>query len=544
MKIKLIEFLSQESDAPKNQIIFMLISGSIANVLMLGIINSAAEIASKKLPIELDFFFLYFTLAALSITAKKFAYSKATLLVEEVIRRVRLRLVNKIRHCELQFLEQRLEKAEVYARLTQDSNMISHAAPIFISTSESLLSLFLVFLYIASLSFPGFLIIVVFLAFANLIYFLNYQQISSELSTASAKEAELFDSLNNVLTGFKEIKLNYKKNNDVFRDVEVLSTQTEQLKANAELKFTNNLLLTITLYYVMMGAILFILPIFIETHSAVVVKLSATLLFMFGPVVSLLSGIPTIALANVAITNLNELEAKLDASGTTTLVKPPIYPTDFEKITLTDVTFQYEDKSGKPTFVVGPINLTLQQGEIVFLVGGNGSGKSTLLKLITGLYYPLAGGIITLDDDKLDSTNYPEYRELFSTIFTDFYLFKKLYGLGSPDRQQVTKLLHEMELQSKTKYWEGQFTNTDLSTGQRKRLAYISAVLENKAIYVFDEWAADQDPEFRKHFYHHLLPELRSKGKTIFAVTHDDKYFGVADRVLKMEEGQLINYTG
>lgn len=543
MKIKLIEFLRQESDAPKNTIIFMLLTGSIANVFLLGIINNAAEITFKKLPIEINLFFLYFTLVALSITAKRFAETRMTFLIEEVIRRVRLRLVNKIRHCELQFLEQRLEKSEIYARLTQDSNVISHAASTSIKTVESTLLLSLVLLYIASLSLPGFVIVLVFLAIAYFIYFLNYQQIGRGLTITSMKEAELFDSLNNVLAGFKEIKLNYRKNDAVFADIETLSLQTEQLKTDTKLQFTNNFLLTVTFYYMMIGTILFVLPIFNETYSAVIIKLIAALLFVFKPLIVLLSGIPTIAMVNVAITNLNELETKLDASSITTLVETPKGFPDFKEITLEEVTFQYEDKTGKPTFVVGPLNLTLQQGEIVFLVGGNGSGKSTLLKLLTGLYYPLAGGIIMLDGEELEATNYPDYRELFSSIFTDFYLFKKLYGIDAPDPQRVKGLLQDMGLRKKTKYRQGQFTDIDLSSGQRKRLAYVAAVLEDKAIYVFDEWAADQDPEFRKYFYEHLLGDLRSKGKTIFAVTHDDRYFGVADRVLKMEEGRLVSYT-
>ncbi len=192
-------------------------------------------------------------------------------------------------------------------------------------------------------------------------------------------------------------------------------------------------------------------------------------------------------------------------------------------------------------FLMGPVNLSIRQGEVLFIVGGNGCGKSTLLKLLTGLYFPLAGGRLTLDNQLVTYDTYQAYRELYSIIFTDFHLFHKLYGLDSIDENQVKQLLKEMEIQNKTDYADNQFTNIDLSTGQRKRLAYISTLLEDKAIFVFDEWAADQDPVYRKLFYEKFLDDLRAMNKTVIAVTHDDNYFDMADRVIKMEEGRLID---
>jgi len=194
-------------------------------------------------------------------------------------------------------------------------------------------------------------------------------------------------------------------------------------------------------------------------------------------------------------------------------------------------------------FSVGPLDMTLNQGEMLFIVGGNGSSKSTLLKLLTGLYYP-ATGFLSVDDDEIDQSHYHNYRELFSIIFTDFHLFDKLYGLHQIDEQLLKSLLHSMQLDKKTHYLDGQFTNLNLSTGQKKRLAFITAILEDKPIYVFDELAADQDPAFRQYFYEVVLQELKQQGKTIIAVTHDDKYFHVADRVLKMEYGQIVNLRG
>ncbi len=68
----------------------------------------------------------------------------------------------------------------------------------------------------------------------------------------------------------------------------------------------------------------------------------------------------------------------------------------------------------------------------------------------------------------------------------------------------------------------------------------IIALLENRPLLLLDEWTADQDPQFRLFFYTQLLPKLKSQGKTIVLINHDDRYFSTADRVIKMEYGQII----
>ena len=163
---------------------------------------------------------------------------------------------------------------------------------------------------------------------------------------------------------------------------------------------------------------------------------------------------------------------------------------------------------------------------MVFIKGGNGSGKSTFLKLLTGLY-PAESGSLTIDGVDVRPTQLQRLRELYSIVFTDFHLFDRLYGLNAIEEERLSQLIHEMELTEKTAFYEGRFSNIDLSTGQRK------------PILIFDEWAADQDPAFRKHFYHDILPALQGEGKTIIAATHDDHYFHAADRVLTMDYGQF-----
>ncbi|HWK49940.1 MAG TPA: ATP-binding cassette domain-containing protein, partial [Steroidobacter sp.] len=124
-------------------------------------------------------------------------------------------------------------------------------------------------------------------------------------------------------------------------------------------------------------------------------------------------------------------------------------------------------------------------------------------------------------------------------VFADYYLFDELPGGAQSAAEQVTAYLHRLKLAHKVGIRDGKFTTTDLSTGQRKRLALINAWLEQRPVLLFDEWAADQDPEFRRLFYMTLLPELKAAGKTIIAVSHDDRYFDVADHIVHMECGRV-----
>jgi putative ATP-binding cassette transporter len=193
--------------------------------------------------------------------------------------------------------------------------------------------------------------------------------------------------------------------------------------------------------------------------------------------------------------------------------------------------------------VLGPINLVFQPGEIVFVIGGNGSGKTTFIKLLTGLYAP-EGGTIFLDGKAIAVDVKDEFRQHFSVVFSDFFLFEQLLGLAAPALDdQARQYLSQLKLANKVQIENGKLSTIELSQGQRKRLALLTAYLEDRPIYVFDEWAADQDPYFKNIFYMQLLHELKSRGKTVFVISHDDRYYHLADRIIKLEDGQLVSDT-
>ena len=207
---------------------------------------------------------------------------------------------------------------------------------------------------------------------------------------------------------------------------------------------------------------------------------------------------------------------------------------------MSGVSVSYRRESDEGSFALGPIDLTFQRGELVFVIGGNGSGKTTLAKLITGLYAPEVGEI-RVDGELVTEENREAYRQHFSAIFTDFYLFESLLGLDDPNLDlQARDYLEQLQRDHKVQVNDGQFSTLSLSHGQRKRLALLTACLEDRSFYVFDEWAADQDPHFKKIFYETLLLELKARGKTVVVLSHDEKYYRIADRIIKLDYGQLV----
>lgn len=541
--MRLLEFIDREADYPRTRLMVFAVLSGLANGLLLAVINHGAGLVgrfSKEGDVQAYYLALFIVILTLFVYTKKYALDHAVVLVEEVLRKVRMRITDKIRHTELEFIEN-TGYSDIYNCLSQDTVQISQSATVVFASIEAAIMLSFAMIYIAWLTFHGFLFTLGAITLGAWVFIVKRNGIIRDIDMATKSEVRFFSSLDHTLSGFKEVKINRAKSLDLFTRQMEIADEVQRLKSRAGINSVFVMMYSEVFFYILIAAVLFVWPYYERTDPDVIIKLTASILFIIGPLDLLFGSLPLFIKADVAVNNLQTLESRVDAvtKGIRIGEPPQNRVPAFREIVFRDVCFEYRDVEDSVQFKVGPINLTLRAGEILFIVGGNGSGKSTLLKLLSGLYYPRQGTII-LNEESLDQDVYPDYRELFSIIFTDFHLFDHLYGIPAADEGQVKSLLKKMGLADKTKFKDGAFTNTNLSTGQRKRLAYISAVLEDKQVYIFDELAADQDPGFRQYFYEVLLPELRSQGKTIVAVTHDDKYFSAADRVLKMDEGRLV----
>lgn len=271
------------------------------------------------------------------------------------------------------------------------------------------------------------------------------------------------------------------------------------------------------------------------------------LLFLKGPLDQIASAVPGIGRARVAFHRVADMSARFATPEPfLDLDKPGKPATLAHSVALRGVRYAFAKPEGGEAFVLGPIDLTLQLGKIVFIVGDNGSGKTTLVKLLLGLYAPQQGEVMADGQPVTDETR-DDYRQLYTTVLSDFYLFEDLSAqsgqCGSlPER--ALPYLQRLEIAHKVSVKDGAFSTVDLSTGQRKRLALVHAYLEGRPVLVFDEWAADQDPTFRHLFYTELLPELRDKGHLVIVVSHDDRYFHMADQVIRMSNGRVLEAAG
>ncbi len=392
--------------------------------------------------------------------------------------------------------------------------------------------------YMAFLSWQVFLLAILVIGFGSLGYHLAHLRAMRHLDNAAQEQDNLFACFRSLTDGAKELRLNRDKRTTFYDDVLQQSIE----KVRKERTFGMSVFVASAgwgnfLIYAFIGMVLFMLVGDVPDRTLIMTGYALVFVYMVGPLEALLLNIPRANLAQVSADRIEEITRAMSSREAQThkIELPPL-----QSIVLQGVLHRYYHEQKDEMFTLGPVDLQFHPGEITFLVGGNGSGKTTLAKLLVGLYAPEEGAIL-LNGNTIDHASRDYYRQFFTTIFSDFHLFDRLLeaGHGHNLDHRGNQLLAKLHLQNKVKVEDGAFTTLTLSQGQRKRLALVVAYLENRPFLVFDEWAADQDPVFKDIFYHELLPELRAMGKAILVISHDDRYFHLADRLLRMENGRL-----
>ena len=459
--------------------------------------------------------------------------------VEEAIHGLRMTLLDRLRKADLRKLEC-FGQTSLYESITQSCQVISQNSQFLAVTLHSAILTVLILVYIASVSMLAFALIGVLLGVGTVAYIKLGQALDARQNQLSAEETQMFESVSDLFDGFKEQRLNSARSDDLNETFSAVSIATNQASNTVHMHSWQQFVFGETAFNLMLGVVVFVVPAYSQAFAGELVQIAAAVLFLEAPVFALMQSLAIMRAAEAAAGRMLDLEAPLTAlaeAGSDRLGCP--VPSNFSELALAGVEFAFSAPEGESPFVVGPFDLTLRRGEVVFVTGGNGSGKSTFIKLLTGLYRPMRG-TLTVDGVVIGSERLAAYREQMATVFADFHLFACLYGIDLPDPQEAEALMRRVEMNRITALVGNRFERNDLSTGQRKRLALVSALLEKKPILILDEWAADQDPHFRFTFYREILPYLKSCGFTIIAVTHDDRYIDVADRRLHMKEGRLI----
>ena len=294
------------------------------------------------------------------------------------------------------------------------------------------------------------------------------------------------------------------------------------------------------LYFVVVGTILFIAPRFAKFDLPVLTGFTLLIIYMTTPISFIVGIFPAFQRAAVSLGKIESLGLSLSSGDLSDLQDTCPAPEKLKSIETVALKYTYRNDE-EQTFTLGPVNVNIEPGQLVFIIGGNGSGKSSFARLLTGLYVPDSGTLL-FNGIPITDANRDHYRQHFSVVFSDYFLFDTLFGLISEDSQgKITHYLKKLRLTSKVSITNGKFSTTSLSQGQRKRLALLTAFIEDRDIYLFDEWAADQDPVFKEIFYQQILAELKSKGKTVIVISHDENFYHVADRIIKFEDGVIVD---
>lgn len=487
-------------------------------------------------------------LVCLGIFYRLFRYmtERASLIALSGVMEWRMRVATKLRGVyQLEYAK--LDKGEVQSALLDQREMVVEATRMLMASAASSVMILVAFVKMFAVSFLGTVAVISFLGLGLFTFLRLVHSVYAFMDAARKAEMDFSACLRDLQDGLRQLKLHKPKTTDLFTGQIIPGLdRASSARESTERRHGKAISFFAVFNLLMLGLVLFLLPGFLGLDSSTTSTLLILSMFCLSPMMSLVSFVPMLTKVEMNLQELTLFESRLDA-----IAEPfenegvearwqhpdPKVPA-FESLVLRDVRFDYFDRQGLRLFGVYVEEFSLQRGELVFIRGGNGSGKSTFMNVLAGLYLAQSGELF-LNGRPLSDVGMEAYRNLFTLLPTDFHLFSRPLGVDASARR-MNKVLELMRIDSKVRLEpDGSFSTLDLSAGQQKRLALACALLEDREVYLLDEVAADFDPGFRKFFYEELLPDLKREGCTILAISHDDRYFHVADRVLSMRDGMF-----
>jgi cyclic peptide transporter len=542
-----MSLLTQLMKASWQQILTSLLLSMISAGLNVMLIYQISQAIAGKLTVSAENTALFFGLVLLSFFSGIVTQRILGKLGIEVVASLRKSLSGRALSTDYGQLEH-LGKARIYTSLVDDIHTIYIT---FTTVPILTFNVFLVFggiLYLGFLSLPYLAIFLLLLMVAVILIYAVSSRIDRAFLLMRNSQEELHRDFHTLTDGSRELCISQARRHHFFHRVlnaSITKTKQHALQGEYHTATLNNVMSLIV--YMIFGCLIFVAQFFIPASAEILSGFLVTLMFIRNPVGITIDSIPVLLRAQHAFDKMQQLELTTEPDWINTHDAPAAaMQGDALTLAFEQVCYSYPGVNGEAGFAVGPLQFTASSGELIFIVGGNGSGKSTFGKLLTALY-PATQGQLRLNGQVIDDEHRRWYQNQLSVVFSDFYLFDFIVdGQGcSRYDQQVDIWLEKLKLQDKLKVDQhGQVSTLKLSHGQRKRLALLAAYLEEKPIILFDEWAADQDPSFRDFFYHQVLPMLKAQGKILFVISHDEHYFHLADRIYKMEDGQMQLWQG
>jgi putative ATP-binding cassette transporter len=513
---------------------------ALGNMGVIYTINRIIKNYFTNTQVEFKLYLFYFSLAlCLFFTCRWIVSLSIIRFTQKLLRKTRVEVLKMVLRSSFGAL--RRNKARVYSILTRDTDTVVNASINSVDILTNTVIITICFIYMGIVSWKLLSCMIVLTIFTLIIYFLSEKRARKLFLKAMAHNDTFVRYLNEILSGFKEITLERKKGMEI-KDTKMRPAieGASMLYQKAQINFLNNRIIGQIAFYSFVGLLLLFLGEKFGITKVVVVNFVFLVLYIWGPIETVVLMIPGLSNANMALKRINDLKEEMKEDDTEK-EQGPLVGT-FNNLILQDISYEYQAPMGgdaERIFGIGPVDFHIDAGEIVFISGGNGSGKTTLINVLTGLFHRDKGRII-VNDLVVEKSRITDYRLLFSPIFSDFHLFDECYGIQDIDEEKVGEYLKILEIDGKVRLEGKRFSTIDLSTGQRKRLALFNAMLERKPILILDEFAAEQDVQFKRKFYKEILQYIRNEGFTIIAITHDDAYYDCADRLYKMDSGKLF----
>lgn len=554
----LLAFLLRSSRRLLAGIVLASLLSGAASAALIAIIHRALSASAETMPLIATAFVTAVAIkTALQFTAQLWLVRFA----QDTVLRLCRNLCDRALAAPLLRLES-LGVARLMATLTDDVETLGAAmqmVPTIVTNAAVVLGCAI---YLAWLSWQAFLLCAALVVIGVLGY--RWRVLRAQVPIEAARDGRdrLFAAFRSLIGGIKELKLNRARREQFVADEIDETTQSLRVHNIAAMRHIQIAdVWTQFLFFALIAMLLFGAPYLTAMPPLTLSGYVFAALYMMAPIWGLMAAVPTFLRGRVALAKMLQIDASLEpvkgqssalqfGNGADALAAPggaevagasASATSPLPLISLEGVAFAYPAPAGEDTgFQLGPLDLRLEAGELVFVTGGNGCGKSTLVKLLTGLYEPNAGQI-RVRGECVDAPRRDAYRQNFAAVFADFHLFDRLFGLQAAARpEEVARYLDLLGMKHKVQVRGDRLSTTTLSSGQQRRLALLSAYLEDRPVYVFDEWAADQDPTYKAVFYTRLLPDLKARGKCVVVVTHDDRYFALGDRVLKLEAGRIV----
>lgn len=541
-----------------NRVFFSIVLGGLAGVsyaLLIPIVVASLSDPEAGLPsaeakvrtfltIEVSnvgFACLFFLLCSIVLFARTLSRALLIRLAMSLTTDLRVSLYDKIAKAPVTVLE-KVGPARLTAILTEDVRRIILGGQVLPDLLINLVTLIGMLGFLLYLNMSAFVFVMQAIIFGIATYQIPIY-LGDKVMTRSRQILDgLQEAIRGLIYGVKELKLDAVKRESYFD--KVLCEREHTLLKSEKRAYTTFIAAGSygdLLSFFVIGVVAFVFVNYHTVTSEELIGIVMALLYVSGPVSFMMNAIPQIAVAKASLSNVNKVFGDMPAET----AQPELAPVaPWSRLTFSQVAYRHETDNKRDGFSVGPVDFDVKRGEITFIVGGNGSGKSTLSKIIT-LHYPPASGEIRFDDQLVDERSVHNFRQEIGAIFSDYYLFDRILGEVTPAKLAAANAyLADLGLADKITIEDGKFSTLALSDGQRKRLALLVALLDDKPLYLFDEWAADQDPVFKEIFYRKILPGLKMRGKALIVISHDDRYFDVADKLLIMNNGSLASTQG